>query len=146
MIRVATIADLEAITEIIEIAARDVPGGWDLHKASGVVMGVIGRKNAYVIELEGRVAATMGLEVGDWWFSRRHFLADRWLVTHPDFRGRGCATNLIAHAKVLALYAKMILILGVSTLAEIDRKEALYQRNMQPFGGWYLFDPEAPPE
>lgn len=98
-----------------------------------------------VIRSEGAIAASVGLFVGQWWYSYENHLEDLWLFVGASYRRRPMARPLIEFAKTAAVQLQMPLLMGVLSNERTLPKLKLYERQLPHAGGLFLFNSGVTP-
>jgi len=141
-IRLATKGDDEGVLKLL-VAMHDENGMAPIDGTKVFMAIQAMRRDGWIYLAEsssGKLAGSLSLTMGEWWYSTEKFLGDRWLFVHPDYRKTPAACMLIRAAKDLSREVGVMLCLGVLSPVDPDRKSALYLRaGMVPVGGMFLY-------
>ena len=98
--------------------------------------GVIGKPG-------GEVEASICLDAGHPWYSKKEFLGDYWCFVRPEFRRTSHAHALWAWAKALAAQHQMPLSLGIVSAERTAAKDRLLERHIgaKRYGSTFLYHP-----
>ncbi|MDE2471492.1 MAG: hypothetical protein KGL35_22885 [Bradyrhizobium sp.] len=113
---------------------------------------------AGVIEGPDGIEGSIGMRLGQWWYTDDWHVEEIWNFVHPEFRGARArkarhhgAITLPAHNRRLVEFAKwcagqlgLPLIAGVLTRERLAPKVRLYQRQMPQIGALFLVTGELP--
>jgi GNAT superfamily N-acetyltransferase len=111
--------------------------------------GVIG-----IVDGEGEIAATIGIEFSNWWYSDRNdpaasLLREFWIYVRPQYRHSGCADALVDFAKEYAdalsreLGMSVPLVLAVLGNERVEAKVRLFRRKFPLAGAAFLHRPKV---
>lgn len=143
-VRIATAADEAPLADLLRMMHREngmSPLAEDL-MMNALRRGLM-RDQAIigVIDEDNRLAASVGLFVGNWWYSYDKHLEDLWNFVHPDYRRKPMARPLIEFAKGCAQALEMPLLMGVLSDERTAAKVRLYERQLPRVGGLFLYRP-----
>lgn len=96
-----------------------------------------------VVRDGAKIAASVGLFIGRWWYSEEHHLEDFWLYVGEDYRRQPLAKPLINFAKDTSSYLGLPLLMGVLSSERTEGKVRLYQRQLPFAGAIFLWAPQA---
>ena len=147
MIRRATVDDSDQLLTLLAMRHSEngpALGRFDEYNARAKVvemsrprgLGVIG-----VIEVGGKIVATIGLQVGRFWDTNQPHLEDVWIFVHPDHRRTNYLKRLIAYAKSASRESGLRLV-----MAQADSQTRIAQVLGSHFvrvGTVFTFDPEV---
>ena len=88
--------------------------------------------------------ASMCLVIDQFWYTDDWCLLEQWLFVRQPYRHRKHAVALIKWAKYSSVQLSLKLQTGIMSTERTSAKERMYQRQMTPIGGLFLFDPSAP--
>lgn len=108
--------------------------------------GIIG-----VIEEEGQIAATIGMNLGTFWYSDDWHIEEYWNFVRPEFRNHiGEKSHRSYYAKDLINFGKwcaekmgLILNIGIISTTRTEAKCRLYGRNLTPVGMFFMHNLEV---
>lgn len=100
-------------------------------KGQGGIIGIIDGKN-------GEIAGTIGMQLGQFWYSSDWHIEEYWNFVHPSYRKSEYAKNLIDFAKWCAEQMGLILNVGILSTERTEAKQRLYQRRLQPAGMFFF--------
>jgi len=100
--------------------------------------GIIG-----IIEGNGEIAGTIGMQIDQFWYSDDWYLCELWNFVHPDYRKSEYAKNLIDFGKWASEQMKMILNIGIISTHRTEAKVRLYQRKLTPVGMFFMHNISA---
>lgn len=92
-----------------------------------------------VIKCEGKIAASVGLFLAQFWYSTVYHAEDFWNFVLEDYRKTAYAKELLTFAKYAADALEMNLLMGVLSTKRTEAKIRLYEKQL-PFAGaafWY---------
>ena len=92
---------------------------------------------AFLAEYDGKIIGSMGVFIGDFWYSDDPVLMDSWLFVRKDFRKTRAAWTLLSKIKMFAKKAKAPLVVGVFSLGDTVRKNKLFSRYFKPAGEFF---------
>jgi hypothetical protein len=144
--RAADIADLDAVwTLIVQMHTENGVLALDESTALTTVRTIVESGQALVsTDDTGKIVASLGLVYGQpCWYSTDKGLVDRWFYVHPDHRGEAHMQNLILTAKKMARIADVPLFISVAATKKPVKKMLFLEKYMRPFGGAFLYQPEA---
>jgi hypothetical protein len=95
--------------------------------------GIIG-----VIEHDGKVVASVGMEFVQFWYSEDWLLSELWNFVHPDFRKTTYAQDLINFAKWCSDGLSIPLHMGIISKSRVKAKVRLYKRTIPYAGGYFI--------
>lgn len=98
-----------------------------------------------VIRDGDKIAASVGLFVGRWWYSEENHLEDLWLYVGENYRRKPFARPLIEFAKKTAATLELPLLMGVLSDERTEGKVRLYQRQLPYKGAIFLWNPPELP-
>lgn len=104
-----------------------------IRKATERQGGIIG-----VIQGPQEVEASVGLEIGPWWYTEELCLNEKWNFVHPNYRKSTHAQKLIDYAKYAAGLLEMPLAMGIISTKQTEAKVRLYGRRMRHVGGMFM--------
>lgn len=154
MLRIATPDDLEKIGALLWMMTAEIGvGRVNESKAREAVNRTLLEPHSCCIlaERKGDVVGCLGLVMTSWWYSTDRFLMDLFFFVHPQHRADkheegengGHASRMIAVAKILACKKAVPLVLSVGTDIDPIPKIRFMRKHMEPFGGSFIFKPEA---
>lgn len=91
-----------------------------------------------VIDGPNGIEATIGLSLGQWWYSDDWHLEESWNFVHPDYRKTTHAKRMIEFAKWAAHNMNVPLIIGIVTRKRLEPKMRLYQRQLEQVGALFM--------
>lgn len=103
-------------------------GTLDAEKSRAQVAYVIDKGVVLVVERDGEMIGTMGLEAAEWWYSRDKYLGDWWTYVAREHRASGAGKLLIDAAKGVAAKAGIPPLFSALGGEDLDRKRAFYRR------------------
>ncbi len=89
--------------------------------------------------------ASVGLELGQWWYSDDWQLSELWVFVDPAHRGHGHEKALIDFAKQCASTLKVQLLMGIVSDHRVSAKVRLYQRMLPQAGALFLWGDKTAP-
>lgn len=154
-VRVANIRDCDQIYKILVEGLYEENGAFSLSEPKVKQMiisavtgngGIIG-----VIEENGTIAATIGMTLGNFWYSDDYHIEEYWNYVRPEYRKHGFAehkrTNyakdLIDFAKYCAEKMGLVLNIGIISTTRTEAKCRLYRRTLTPSGQFFLHNLEV---
>lgn len=153
--RFAVPGDLGAINRLIEphidLLNREY-GGYNREKADRRILEAIEAGLAVVIEEDGEITGTIGLEPIKMWHGDETMLTNLWIHTVPGHRSFAAWRLLVAVAREMAEEAGVKLRLGFEAHEDADRKHRLFGRagrltldtwGFTPVGGTYRISESA---
>lgn len=145
MMRVATPDDLSEVYSLLEVMHQEYTniGRVDAAKARGAILDIIKAGGCIVSEKDGKIIGTVGIFKSTPWFSSDEIWSDQWFYVHPDHRADGHATRFIACLKAAANKEGRPFVLSVNTTERTLSKLKYFKKHMQPFGGNFIYFPEA---
>jgi GNAT superfamily N-acetyltransferase len=104
LVRLATPADEDALYDLLMALVEDNNSfGFECDEErirAHIRMGTERTGGAHgVIDVDGRIAGSVGIINDRWWFSRQYGLAQLWLFVRPEYRRLGYADDLVNWAK-----------------------------------------------
>jgi GNAT superfamily N-acetyltransferase len=93
---------------------------------------------AVVAEHDDRIVGSLGLGSQAFWYSSVQHLWNAWYFVEPEYRNSRAGAMMLREVKNFARMVRMPLIVGISSLKDVDRKDAFFKRLFRPIGGWYL--------
>ncbi len=108
--------------------------------------GIIG-----VIEENGEIAASIGMNMGTFWYSDDWHIEEYWNYVRPEYRKHTdefsyrshYARDLINFGKWCAERMKMVLNIGIISTTRTEAKCRLYGRNLTPVGMFFMHNLEV---
>lgn len=91
-----------------------------------------------IIQGEGGVEASVGLELQQWWYTDDWCLGEKWNFVLPDFRKSTHATKLIDWAKWSSDKLGVPLSMGIISTKQTAAKVRLYERRMTNVGAMFM--------
>jgi|TARA_R110000824_G_scaffold57045_1_gene155532 N-acetylglutamate synthase-like GNAT family acetyltransferase len=91
-----------------------------------------------VVTVDGAIVGSMGAEAGAAWYSDEAFLSERWTYVSPDHRNSSIAARLLKAMSQKSEELGMMLVAGVFSPIEPERKMKLFKRFLKPVGGIYI--------
>lgn len=144
MLSVATPDDLDEVCELLWVMHdENGVGRLDKPKARGAISQIIDSGGCFVARQDDRIVGSAGLFMTEWWYSREKALFDQWFFVHPDYRKYGHATRLIAALKAAGRTGRIPVVLQVASTVDTLSKLKFFRRHLTPFGGAFVFMPEA---
>lgn len=144
LVRIGLQADEQAIFDMLMLLAPEnamAPVNsekvWDtIKKGTRRDGGVVG-----IIEVDGKIAATVGIGMGPWWYSSAWHCEEMWCYVHPDYRKAkdNYAELLIQFTKWWSEQLGMPVLMGVLTTNRTLGKVRLYARHIPFVGGLFLW-------
>lgn len=106
--------------------------------------GIIG-----IIEEDGKIAASIGMNLGTFWYSDDFHIEEYWNYVKPEYRHHRSqdgktvvrsfyAEDLINFGKWCAEKMNLILNIGIISTTRTEAKCRLYGRNLQPVGMFFM--------
>ncbi|MCB8880135.1 GNAT family N-acetyltransferase [Acidisoma cellulosilytica] len=96
-----------------------------------------------IVDDEGKIAASVGLFVGRWWYSYDSHLEDFWNYVDPDYRKHHIARPVIEFAKRAADNIGVPLLMGVTSNERTAAKVRLYERQLPFVGAAFRYVPDV---
>ena len=95
---------------------------------------------------ESGLESSMCLVIDQFWYTDEWCLLEQWLFVRQPFRHKRPrqAQLLIGWAKEMATKLELKLQAGIMSTERTAAKEQMYQRQMTPIGGLFMFDPKNP--
>lgn len=90
---------------------------------------------------DGDIAASVGLMIGQYWYSETQHLEDAWNFVRAEYRKRPMARPLIEFAKRAADGLDMPLLMGVLSETRTMAKVRLYERQLKFVGAIFTHHP-----
>lgn len=141
--RAAALGDLgQVMALLIWMGRENAAFSQNVEKATGCIADSIARGLTIVVEKDGAVIGCCALTKGAVWYSDDECLSDFAFYLHPEHRTFSAAKALVAHCKALADQLGVPLSLGVHSVADAERKLALFGRMMKLVGGFFIYMPE----
>lgn len=107
--------------------------------------GVIG-----IIEENGEIAASIGMQLGQFWYSEDWHVEELWNFVRKEYRNHignerrsFYAKDLINFGKWFSEQMKMILNIGIISTERTEAKVRLYQRSLTPVGCFFMHNLSA---
>jgi GNAT superfamily N-acetyltransferase len=102
-------------------------------------LGMIG-----VVEQDGRLVGTIGLFVGQDWYSSDNVINERWNFVHKDYRRSDYAKRLVNFSKACQQWFEsaigmMPLVIGVFSTVRTEAKVRLYRRWLPQAGAIFIY-------
>jgi len=94
-----------------------------------------------IVDDGDRVAASVGLFVGRWWYSHDFHLEDFWNYVGQDYRRHHMARPLIEFAKGCSESLGVPLLMGVTSDTRAAAKVRLYERQLPFVGATFRYVP-----
>ena len=95
---------------------------------------------AWVAEVDGIPAGTVGVHEVSPWYSDSIYLTDGWLYVLPEYRKSNIGAALIDEAKQFAIGAGLPLVLNIFSMEDTELKIKLFQRKkFKLIGGSFIF-------
>lgn len=114
-------------SKLRDVVARAVRPNLHAPGASPIVAGVIGDP--------GRVEASIGLTLGQWWYTDDWHIEDIWNYVRVPYRQSKNAKALIEFSKQAQAKMKMKLMVGVLSHTRTAAKIHLFERRLGPMVG-----------
>lgn len=95
-----------------------------------------------VIDGPDGIAASVGLIIGQWWYSHDAHLEDCWNFVREPYRHMRFAQPLIEFSKKAANGMGLPLLMGIMTEKRVEAKVRLYERKLPLAGALFLYRPE----
>lgn len=140
ILRTATNDDFKAIYNMLQEMHGEV-GTWTFSekKVMDRIADCLENGVVYVVELDGKLVATMGLGISEPWSSNDKFIGDYWNYVHPLARKTRAGKLMLDTAKLTAQQAGLSLQLGVYGTVDLDRKTKYFARQgLEPVGVWFI--------
>lgn len=145
-VRVAVKADERAIFDLLMTQAAEESAFAPVNefKVLEAIKSATERKGGIIGIIDsddGRIAATIGLIMGWWWYSEEGHYQDLWCFVSPEFRrGRNnYAQRLIQFAKWWGEQAGAPVLMGVASTKRTQGKIRLFARNMPLVGAGFMW-------
>jgi hypothetical protein len=144
-VRVASPADKPAVMELLRLMAREsavFPADFD--RVGQFVERCFSDGVVLVAPASGPVIGSMGMTIGQLWYSASWLLQEHWLYVHPAHRrgahnGGSHAVNLLSAAKESAAELHIPLLAGVFTRGRrLESKCRLYRQHLRPVGQLFM--------
>lgn len=100
-------------------------------RGEGGIIGIIDGNN-------GDLAGTIGMQLGQFWYSSDWHVEEFWNFVSPDYRKSDYAKNLIDFAKWCAEKMELVLNIGILSTDRTEAKQRLYARRLQPAGMFFF--------
>jgi len=91
-----------------------------------------------VVTVDGRIVGSMGAEAGTAWYSDESFMSERWTYVSPEHRKSSIAARLLKEMNKDCEELGVMLVAGVFSPIEPERKMKLFSRFLKPVGGIYI--------
>jgi|GEM_PF-1627178 hypothetical protein len=92
----------------------------------------------------GKIIASVGLSINKLWYSDDFLLADAWHYVAPAHRRSPYAKSLVKFAKKYADNLELPLVMTVQNTEALQPKIRLYERELEPYGGFFEVQPKQP--
>lgn len=138
-VRFATAEDAETILALLRIMHSEIGlSSLSEKKVRGQIAACLDR-GAIILATEGDViAGTMGLLLGQIWYSDDWILTETWTFVHPDHRRSRHIRNMLEASKVAARRMEMPLTVSVTSDQRTAGKCRLFARHFEPIGQIFL--------
>lgn len=93
---------------------------------------------------DGRIEASVGLALEDWWYTRAVSLNEKWNFVREDCRRTSHAKQMIEFSKRCADELGVPLFMGIVSTHRTEAKVRLYRR-MLPYVGAFFMHGSKPP-
>ena len=103
-------------------------GTLDPEKSRAQVAYVLDKGVVLIVERDGEMIGTMGLEAAEWWYSRDKYLGDWWTYVAREHRASGAGKLLIDTALGIAAKSEIPPLFSALGGEDLDRKRAFYRR------------------
>ena len=90
------------------------------------------------VTVGGPIVGSMGAEAGTAWYSDEVFMSERWTYVRPDHRNSSIAMRLLKQMNNDCKELDVMLVAGVFSPIEPERKMKLFKRLLKPVGGIYI--------
>ena len=111
--------------EMGELSARH----FDQEKVISEIAITLGHDKTWVAETDdGKIVGSIGLQLGQLWYTDRSRYGDKWFYVLPEYRSQGIATALIKQVKEFAKTSEYPITLGIYNMDDIERKIKFFQR------------------
>lgn len=154
-VRLATLADEDEIYRILSEGLFYENGAFSLNEpkvrafirqAVDCQGGIIG-----VIDEGDQIAATIGMNLGTFWYSDDWHIEEYWNFVRPEYRNHiGAESKRSYYAKDLINFGKwcaekmgLILNIGIISTTRTEAKCRLYGRNLTPVGQFFMHNIEV---
>lgn len=147
-VRIAVKSDERAIFDLLmtKAAEEGALAPVNDYKVLNAIKTATDRKGAVIgiIEENGEIAASIGLVMGQWWYSEAWHYEDLWSYVHPEYRRvrRGnvnFAQMLLQFAKWWSEQAGLPVMLGIASSIRTAAKIRLYMRQLPLIGAAFLW-------
>ena len=144
MISLATPENLEEVCDLLRVMhAENGVGRVNEDKARGVITKRIQEGGCIVARSHGRLVGTVAIYKDMWWYSDELAFFDQWFFVHPEHRSEGHAVRRLAALKQACRNTGVPLVLHVGTTVDALSKLKFFKKHLTPFGGSFIFQPEA---
>lgn len=142
-VRLAHPADQEPLVALLEEMHRETGiGRFDADRVRLALQAGIMRQGGVVGVVRGRdgVEASIGLFMGQTWYSSDRHLFDLWAFVSEPFRRTTHAKSMILFAKQAAIDLGLPLVMTVVTNEHTQRKERLFERQLPKAGSIFVYN------
>lgn len=150
IIRMAHPTDADGISELLhEMHAETGMGRLDEDRVRYTIATGIARQGGVVGVVrgdDGHIEASIGLFIGNNWYSQDPHLFDLWAYVGVPYRKSTHAKSLIGFAKSAATTLNLPLMMTVIANGQTARKERLFERQLPKAGSLFLFNAQQTPE
>lgn len=144
MIALATPENLEEVCELLRVMhAENGVGRVNEEKARGVITKRLQEGGVILARSHGRLVGSVAIYKDNWWYSDELAFFDQWFFVHPEHRSEGHAVRLLAALKQACRNTGVPLVLHVGTTVDALSKLKFFKKHLTPFGGSFIFQPEA---
>jgi GNAT superfamily N-acetyltransferase len=130
-----TSEEFHQVVELLKLFAKDHEMGVikapedPTELACKVVYDVSENGKLYVAKNEsGKTVGSLGLKLGNNWYSEQKFYGDLWFYVLPEYRSSGVGGTLLTFAKNAAQAESIPLVVGVFNLQSPEKKIEIYKR------------------
>lgn len=144
MLTLATPDDLTEVCDLLRVMhTENGVGRVNEAKALGVITERINEGGCMISRSHGKVVGSVAVYRSNWWYSDESVFFDQWFFVHPEHRNEGHAVRLIAALKQACRNTGTPLVLQVGTTVDALSKLKFFKKHLTPFGGAFLFRPDA---
>ena len=138
--RLATSADRDALRAmLLDMRSEMGIGSLNRDKGFAVLDKVIAGGLAIVAEIDNAIVGSIGLFIGDWWYSDDQFVGDYWTYVDPVARNSFIALRMIEVAKTIARGLGLPLVMSVINPIDGIKVSRLYRRRLTLIGETFLW-------
>ena len=107
-------------------------------KVARQISKVVNEGMCVVAIVDGQIVGSIGAEIGAPWYSEQSFLSECWTFVSKDFRRSAIAHTLLRDINEIAKSVNMLLVIGVFSPVQAERKAKLFGRIFRPVGGIFV--------